>query len=281
MGYQQFKTFAVIQKNLNFQDLQLEYFVKGNGPEVVFCMHGHSKSPFDFEFLANENRTIISLHLFYHGNSHFPESRIEKNPLRINEFKDLIDVLLKNENVNQFHLLAFSQGGRFILSILPLYAERIKSVQLISPDGMDNNSFYNRTSRRKWARKLFQSWENDPKSIMKFALLGKKLRLVRPKVYQFMENLTSDPETFQRASKTWRGFRLIQPNESEISNALKTHAIPFKIIMGKFDQVIRPPQAYAFAKRINQEGKVIEIECGHDFFNKKYKSMLETVLTFS
>jgi len=270
----------VIQKILNHKDLQLEYFVKGTGSEVIFCMHGHSKSPFDFEFLANENRTIISLHLFYHGNSHFPESRIEKNPLQIIEFKNLIDLLLKNEGVEKFHLLAFSQGGRFILSILPLYAERVKSVQLISPDGMDNNSFYNRTSRKKWARTLFQSWESNPKSIMKYAYLGKKLRLVRPKVYQFMENLTSDKETFQRASKTWRGFRLIQPNESEISKALIHHNIPFKIIMGKFDQVIRPPQAYAFAKRINQENKVIEIDCGHDFFNEKYRSMLEAVLVF-
>jgi len=270
----------VIQKIINCRDLQLEYFVKGSGSEVIFCMHGHSKSPFDFEFLANENRTIISLHLFYHGNSHFPESRIEKNPLKINEFKGLIDLLLKKENVDKFHLLAFSQGGRFVLSIFPLYAERIKSLQLISPDGMDNNSFYNRTSRRKWARKLFQSWESDPKSIMKYALLGKKLRLVRPKVYQFIENITSNPETFQLASKTWRGFRLIQPNETEISKALSHYKIPFKIIMGKFDQVIRPAQAHAFAKRIQQENKVIEIECGHDFFNDKYRSILEEVLIF-
>ena len=270
----------MIQKIINYQDLQLEYFVKGTGSEVIFCMHGHSKSPFDFEFLANENRTIISLHLFYHGNSHFPESRIEKNPLQVKEFKALIDVLLEKEKVDKFHMLAFSQGGRFVLSILPFYAPRIKSVQLISPDGMDNNSFYNRTSRKKWARKLFSSWESNPKSIMKYALLGKKLRLVRPKVYQFMENLTSDPETFQRASKTWRGFRLVQPNETEISKALTDYNIPFKIIMGKFDQVIRPPQAYAFAKRIYQENKVIEIECGHDFFNGKYRSMLEGVLVF-
>lgn len=270
----------MIQKIINYKDLQLEYFVKGTGPEVIFCMHGHSKSPFDFEFLANENRTIISLHLFYHGNSHFPESRIEKNPLQVHEFKALIDLLFEKEKVEKFHMLAFSQGGRFVLSILPLYAPRIKSVQLISPDGMDNNSFYNRTSRKKWARKLFSSWESNPKSIMKFAYLGKKLRLVRPKVYQFMENLTADPETFQRASKTWRGFRLVQPNETEISKALAEYKIPFKIIMGKFDQVIRPPQAYAFAKRIHQENKVIEIECGHDFFNEKYRSMLESVLVF-
>ncbi len=270
----------MIQKIINYEDLQLEYFVKGTGPNVIFCMHGHSKSPYDFEFLANENRTIISLHLFYHGNSHFPESRIEKNPLQVHEFKALIDLLLEREKVEKFHTLAFSQGGRFVLSILPLYAPRIISVQLISPDGMDNNSFYNRTSRKKWARKLFSSWESNPKSIMKFAYIGKKLRLVRPKVYQFMENLTANPETFQRASKTWRGFRFVQPDEAEISKALENYKIPFKIIMGKFDQVIRPAQAYSFAKRIKQESRIIEIDCGHDFFNDKYRAMLENVLVF-
>jgi len=270
----------MIQKIINHNDLQLEYFVKGSGTDVIFCMHGHSKSPYDFEFLANENRTIISLHLFYHGNSYFPESRIENNPLQIFEFKYLVDILLKNENIKKFHLLAFSQGGRFVLSILPLYAEHIKSIQLISPDGMNNNSFYNRISRNKWARNLFQSWEKNPQSIMKYAFLGKKIKIVRPKVYQFLKTLTSDIEGFKRASLTWRGFRLIQPNENEISKVLINNNIPFKIVMGKYDQIIRPAQAYAFAKRINQEKNVISIDCGHDFFNLKYRNLLEDVLNF-
>ncbi len=268
-------------KIIQHQDLQLEYFVKGTGSQVIICMHGHGRSAFDFEFLANENRTIISLHLFFHSNSHFPEQRIESNPLRVEEFKSIFDVLLENEKVSRFHLLAFSQGGRFVLSILPIFAERIESVQLISPDAMDNESFYNRTSRKKWARTLFKSWENDPKSLMKYALLGKKLRLVRPKVYQFMEHLTSDTATFQRASKTWRGFRKMQPDERAIENALITYKIPFKIIMGKYDQVIRPLQAYAFVKRIHQDNTVIEIACGHDFFRDKNRVLLEEVLKFN
>lgn len=268
-------------KIIQYQDLQLEYFVKGTGSQVIVCMHGHGRSAFDFEFLANEDRTLISIHLFHHGNSFFPEERIEENPLSSLEFKVIFELLMKAENLDKFHLLAYSQGGRFTLTILPFFPERILSVQLISPDGMDNDSFYNRTSRKKWARRLFKHWEDEPTRIIRFAAIAKSLKLMRPKVYSFVEKFASDKNTFKRASLTWRGFRMVQPDEKAISKTLQNNPIPFKIIMGTYDQVIRPLQAYAFVKRIHQENAVIEIACGHDFFRDKNRVLLEETLKFN
>lgn len=270
-----------ISKTIELGALRLEYLVYGNGPEVIICLHGHGRPASDFAFLEHPGRTVISLYLFYHGNSFFPVERIEKHPLKNSEFVELFELLLHQENIENFHLFAFSQGGRFTLCLIPSLTERIKTVTLIAPDGMDNHSFYNWTSRQKWARKLFVHYEKNPSRLLKVSKLAVKLNLMRPKVRDFVDEFASDKNTFRRASYTWRAFRNLQPDNKKIATALKKHKIPFRIIMGSYDQVIRPKQAYYFAKNIHQEGCVVEIENGHNFFKKTSIPKFEKLLLFN
>ncbi len=260
--------------------LELAYYVYGQGEKTIICLHGHGRPPSDFEFVASENRSVISLQLFHHGNSTFPVDEIEANPLRIKEFKELFEILLKKEDVEYFHLFAFSQGGRFSLCMLPYFEKQIETVTLISPDGMDNYSFYNWSSRQKWARRLFQRLEKHPEKIVKYSSLAFKMKFMRPKVKAFVDEFSSNKESFTRASRTWRTFRELKPDEKAIKKTLKTHRIPFLIIMGSYDQVIRPKQAYRFAKRIDQVGCVREIPNGHHFFKSSSINKFLPLLPF-
>lgn len=257
-----------LRKKIKLNDLELEYLIFGEGPEIIICLHGHGRSAEDFQFLYSENRKIISINLFFHGASIFPEDRIEKDPLRIDEFIQLFGKILENEHVNHFHLLAFSQGGRFSLCLLPYFSKNILSLTLISPDGMDNNSFYNWSSRQKWARRLFVNFEKKPSKLLRLSSVAAKTKLMRPKVKAFVHQFASDAITFKRASATWRAFRNMLPDNKAISAALKENKIPFKIIMGSYDQVIRPKQAYSFAQKIGFPESVVEIPNGHDFFKE-------------
>lgn len=257
-----------IRKKIILNDLELEYLIFGDGPEIIICLHGHGRSAHDFQFLSSEKRKIISINLFFHGKSVFPEERIEKDPLRVEEFIHLFGKILENENVSHFHLLAFSQGGRFSFCLIPFFSKNLLSVTLISPDGMDNNSFYNWSSRQKWARRLFVNFEKKPSKLIRLSSVAAKTKLMRPKVKAFVHQFASDSTTFKRASATWRAFRIMLPNNKAISDALKKDNIPFKIIMGTYDQVIRPKQAYSFAQKIGFPNCVVEIPNGHDFFKK-------------
>ena len=255
-----------ILKLLSSGRLQLEYHCYGEGENTIICLHGHGRPASDFEFVTGEGRRVISLNLFHHGNSTFPVDEIEENPLRTSEFIELFEQLLYVEKVTRFHLFAFSQGGRFSLCLLPFFIERLETVTLISPDGMDNHSFYNWSSRQKWARRLFRKFENDPSRIASYSSIAFRLKLMRPKVKAFVNEFSSNKSQFVRASRTWRTFRLMQPDNSAIAIALKIHPIPFLIIMGSYDQVIRPKQAYRFAKKIGMKDCVKEIPNGHHFF---------------
>lgn len=247
-------------------DLKLEYFIFGSGEEIIICMHGHGRNASDFEFIAGDNRRVISIHLFHHGNSHFPIERIEQEPLQSKEFIALFKLILENESINQFHLFAFSQGGRFSLCLIPYFADKLKTITLISPDGMDNKSFYNWSSRRRWARNIFRYFEKDPSRLSTYSEIARRICIMRPKVASFVSEFSSNQDSFIRASRTWRTFRTVKPDYKAINETLQINKIPFLIIMGSYDQVIRPKQAYKFARLIGQQKNVVEIPNGHNFF---------------
>jgi pimeloyl-ACP methyl ester carboxylesterase len=267
-------------KSISVGELTLEYYVYGDGPTDVICLHGHGRNAKDFEFIASPEKRVISIHLFFHGNSKFPEQRIESEPLTSDEFLEIFGKLLKIEKVDRFHLLAFSQGGRFSLCLLPVLADQIITLTLIAPDGMDNNSFYNWSSRQKWARNLFRRWEKDPKHLTKISRIASRLGLMRPKVRSFVDEFAANEMSFKRASYTWRGFRNLLPNPKRIGETIREKNIPFLIIMGSFDQVIRPKQAYAFEKRCGLKGHVVEVENGHNFFKSSSINKFVHLLPF-
>jgi len=259
---------------VTLNDLKLEYYAYGSGPESIICLHGHGRPVSDFHFLGHSNRKLILIVLPHHGQSYFPSDRVEKNPLSILEFNQLFEKILEAETIKKFHFVAFSQGGRFVLSLIPIQEQKIQSVHLISPDAMDNNSFYNRASRNSLTRKLFKSWEEDPQRFIKVARIARRLGLVRPKVYAFIQKFASNEESFQRASITWRGFRNIRTNNDELKKVIARNDWRFVIIMGKYDQVIRTRQAESFLKKISQQDALIVIECGHDFFKEENIALL-------
>jgi len=249
-------------------NVTLEYYIAGSGKNTLVCFHGHGRNVEDFLFLTKKDRKLILIVLPHHGKSQFPIERIENQPLKIQEFNSIFAKIIEKEANDHFHFIGFSQGGRFVLSLLPLYEERLKSVQVISPDGMDPMSFYNRTSRMRLARLLFQKWEGSPKSFIRIAKFAFRIGLVRPKVFAFIELFAGNKEQFQRASRTWRGFRNIKPDFSAITKSLNSNKIYFKVIMGKYDEVIRTRQAIYFLKKLGFPEALIEIECGHDFFKE-------------
>ena len=255
-------------------DIQIEYHISGSGSEHIICLHGHGRPVGDFSFLNGSNHKLILIVLPHHGNSKFPIERIEKDPISTNEFNLLFKKLLDTESITDFHFVAFSQGGRFVLSLIPFHSGKIKSVHLISPDAMDYNSFYNKASRNRWARKLFISWEDKPQRFIRGALIAHKLGFVRPKVFAFIQKFAADKASFKRASVTWRGFRNITADLKSLESVISKNNFRFVIIMGKYDQVIRTKQAESFLNKLNQPNSLIEIDCGHDFFRQENIALL-------
>lgn len=256
----------VQKKSIEYKTFSLSYQVFGEGREVVLCLHGHGRSSDDFHFLENKNVRVISLDLFFHGTSTIPLNRVDSNPVKWDEILPVFENLLAQEKVESFHILAFSQGGRFALLLLESLPDRIRTFTLLAPDGLNNKSFYNWSSRQQFFRMLFHRWQTKPEKLQRLADFSVKMKLMRPKVRDFVYHFSSNPDTMLRASQTWMAFRKLQPTPSKTGEIVRKFKIPFTIIMGKYDQVIRPQQALLFLKNAGLPEKIVEIENGHDFF---------------
>lgn len=126
--------------------------------------------------------------------------------------------------------------------------------------------------------KNFKGFEGDPSRLITLSTIAAKVKLMRPKVKDFVHEFASDEHAFKRASLTWRAFREVLPNNTEIAKTIKENGLPFRIIMGTYDQVIRPKQAYEFVQKLGLKDVVVEINNGHNFFKRSSIEKFEHLL---
>lgn len=267
-------------KVIVLDDLKLEYHVYGKGNTHILCFHGHGKSAEDFEFLANEDRKVISVNLFLHGKSTFDESRITTNLLKSKDVEKLLEKLFYKEKICEFHWVAYSQGGRFLLTVLPYFGSRVKSVHLLAPDGLNDKNFYSWSQRRWWARSLFKRWTKRPHELIGISKALVKGKIIRPKIVDFLQYYTEDQTRLKLAFSTWAGFRKLRPSPEDIRNVLEQNNIPFKLIIGKYDQIITKSSAEKFLSEINKPEALISLPFGHDLFRDEVIDELKENITF-
>lgn len=267
-------------KNVTLDDMNLSYEVYGDGNIVILCFHGNGRSAEDFRFLARKTRKIISVHLFLHGYSTFSPTRIHEDLITSEHVEKLLEKLLKKEKVTDFHWVAYSQGGRFTLSAFPAFADRVKSMFLIAPDGMDDKNFYSWSQRQWWTRKLFRRWVEKPEELMSISRGLAKVKIIHPKLIQFLDFYTSDPDKFEMAYKTWSAFRKLRPSDEEVKHMLDKHSISFNMIIGEHDKIITSGSATKFLEKINQSGALTIIPYGHDIFKPHIEKELLALMPF-
>jgi len=267
-------------ENISLEDLQLSYEVYGDGDTVILCFHGNGRIAEDFQFLERKTRKIISIHLFLHGSSTFSPHRIDSDLITAKHVEKLLKTLLSKEKVDRFHWVAYSQGGRFSLSAFPALAQRVKSLFLIAPDGMNDKNFYSWSQRQKWARKLFKRWLKKPEELMTISRNLSKAKIIHPKIVNFLDFYTSDPEKFETAYKTWSAFRNLRPSKEEVKKVLAQNNIHFNLIIGEHDQIITLRSASKFLKEINQSQALTTVPYGHNLFKPHIEKELLALMPF-
>ena len=256
----------VNKKHIQHGEFSLSYSSFGEGEKVVLCLHGHGKSAEDFLFLEGSDVRVVSVNLFFHDKSVFPEDRIENNPVEWNEIQGVFEKLFEAENMTSFHIVAFSQGGRFAFLLLENSPKKIETFTLLAPDGLNNNSFYNWSSRQIYLRQLTHGFGKHPEKLKQTAKVLTKMKMMRPKVRDLVYHFTENKETLHRAFSSWMAFRKLQPDPIKIGEEVRSNHLSVTLIMGKYDQVIRTKQAKLFFKNAGLPENIIEIESGHDFF---------------
>lgn len=267
-----------MKKKIQHRGLTLEYLIAGSGESAVLCFHGFGRKAEDFlafQSLLKPGQRIISINLFAHEGSFFPKERIEKKPLKKEEWKEILESLLEEEGVKDFDLLGYSMGGRIAMTTLLLMPERVRSLLLIAPDGIKINALYKFASGTKLGRWIYRGLIRNPKSLFRLADRLHKWKFINDKLHRFVYVHLDSLEKRQLVYDVWLIHKDMFPDLRAVAALVREGEVRFNMVFGKHDSVITPALGKKMSELIGSEKHYHEIESGHRLINENTAKYLE------
>ncbi len=227
----------IIKKIIQIKSGKLAYFVfNEDATETIICFHGFGQKAQEYEWLANEHLEyrVISINLFFHGNSVLPATKL-LTPL---DWKLYFDQLIKIEDIQQFSLTGYSMGGRFALTTLNLYPQSVKAIYLVAADGIVASKLFKVATGTVLMRAIFKWMLNSYPVFLKIATTLTKLGILSKGLQKFAQLYMQDKKERDRIYNSWTTFRQLQLSPQELASISEKHKIPVHIALGKFDRMI-------------------------------------------
>ena len=265
---------------IHHADYELEYFIFGKGPKTMLAFHGFNNSAHDFESLgevAGNLYTIISVNIFFHGNSTVEERMIQKG-FSIEDLSVLFTDLYNVKPTEKYTLIGFSLGGRIVLKLLELFPEKIEEIILLAPDGFYTSPFYLFLTRTKAGRLVLKQTIKNPGTFNNIAGILRKTGIISEKRYQFARNNFDNSDRREKVYQVWLTLRNVLSKKGTIKELLVKYDIKMHLFFGKYDKIIPPSIGLNFSKGSEKHVFFNELEEGHrlmrkDIFEKVLKNI--------
>ncbi len=225
-----------VQKFL-FDGTVLAYRKLGTGPATLIAFHGFGQSSGVFipmEHSLSSQFTIFAVDLFFHGHSEYNKN----GPLTKPDWHRLMDAFLRTQGISRFSLMGFSLGGRFALTTVEAFSERIDQLFLMAPDGITQNVWYRLATTTTFGRKLFRYVLQHLPLLLHTGHTLVKLGLLERGLMRFAELSLGTPSQRTLAYQSWTQFRKIQPNLVTIANLVNSIPLRVHFFTGAFDQIV-------------------------------------------
>ena len=233
----------------------------GHGPKSILAFHGIGQDHRCFlplvEVLKNQY-TFYLVDLPFHGQS--PALAAEK--LKIEEWKAFLGEFLSENKIQKFSMAGFSMGGKFALTTLQLFPNRIESCWLLAPDGITESPWYRLATRFWLSKKIFRFFVSNVSSFKKLAELLVSIGLVEKSAVKFAKTTLSTSEQRERVYRSWIGFSLIRADIKLVAQLVKENKIDLKIFLGKYDALLPVRYVLPLTKQLPELRPVI-LKTGH------------------
>lgn len=253
-----------------FKDVLLAVRVFGNGTKNLITFHGYGQDGSVFKKLSDvkTGHTIYSVDLFYHGQSSSP---ILEPHLSHQQFQEIFQQVINHFNLKKFALIGFSMGGKYVLSVLKSFPNCVTEVILLAPDGIKLNFWYTLGTKNKIFRNLFLYIVNNPYMFFGLVKLLTKAKVFDPHFTRFIVNEMRTLKQRKRVYNSWVYLRGFFVSKNDIISLITDNRIPFQIVIGKYDRVIKVQDVSSIIEKIPQS-KLVILESGHSRFIQHYIS---------
>lgn len=268
---------------IKYKEFELEYKVIGAGPKKMLGFHGFSRDAEDYEIFSDAlsaHYTMYSFNLFHHGDTIYPENRIEKNTIQMDEIKDIFQAIITELKIEKVAIMGYSMGGKFALAFTQFFPEKTERLILLAPDGIFLNKSYYVVSHMWVGRKLFKSLNKNPKAFFRITKFLKWTRLLPPKGYAFVIRNMKTSAQRKQVFDTWLSLKDIYPDNTLIQANLISHSIKTDFIYGKYDSVFPPRIGERYLQKV-PHGILHIVESGHEIINPQTQEYIKINSLFS
>jgi pimeloyl-ACP methyl ester carboxylesterase len=245
-----------------YENNRLHYAKSGSGASPLLLFHGFGQSSIVFDAwvpMLEKTYTLYAFDLFFHGKSEWESKRcVEKG-----DWKNLIELFLKKENIIQFAVAGFSLGGKFAMVTVESFPERVTKLFLLAPDGIKTSAWYSLATYPIATRSIFKSMIKKPERFFSLVKIARKFGWIDKGIVRFVENQMNTEAKRKQVYLSWVFFRHIKINLNNLAELLNENSIAVIMLVGKYDKVILAENMNNLLDKI-QHKKLFLLDAGHN-----------------
>ncbi len=204
--------------------------------------------------------TIYSFDLFLHGQS---SHLSEENPLTVHQWCEIVRHFLDEQHITRFSLMGYSMGGRFVLTLVVCFAERIRQIILVAPDGIRSSSWYQFASATVVGNHLLRITVLQPRLFFATLHWAYRRGWVQRSVLRFVESHMNTRGKRWLVYRRWTALRNISPNLAAVIEQANSQSVRVTIYVGTYDKIVNAKQVVALHKKLNNS-QLYDLPCGHN-----------------
>ncbi|MGB0918398.1 MAG: alpha/beta fold hydrolase [Flavobacteriales bacterium] len=263
-----------MKKTLKTGAVTWSYLDNEKGEEVWLTFHGYGQSAevmHRFMKTFRPEARVLSFDLPLHG-----ETKTRKlQSLRTSDLGDLLGDALRITGGKKCSVLAFSLGGKIGLKLAELSPNKMDQLVLIAPDGLKINPFYWFATNTFVGKLIFELVIQFPQPILVTSKALASIRLMHPKIHEFVSSQLASKSNRQKILATWMMFKNVQPSLDQVRKKIWRYKIRPTLVFGKHDKVIHPKLSKKLSGENCSTAEVIMLDAGHGIITRKYAEQLQ------
>lgn len=226
----------------------------------IFAFCGYGQPAYTFEPLAQLCRPRYGFIVFELPGG--PESlSFTKEDLAAQ-----LEQILKKEGIEKITGISYSAGCRYNLLLAEFFAEKIKHLFLVAPDGIKINLWNRLSTSTIVGQQLFKYLMTHPRTYLKLLQLIYGMRLVSKSVYAFAKWHTRNKENSIKVYHTWMNMKYMLPDLEKINTHKIKFDFPLYAYFGMTDEVIGGSVLRRLKNKI-PSAIIVELNKGHNLLD--------------
>jgi len=246
----------------------ISYSSFGKGTQWLVCFHGYGENSETYSFLEpylGETYTLIAIDLPFHGQTIWNEG-LNCSP------EDLWNIItqITGSLLHPVSFLGYSMGGRIVLKLLEVQANRVAKTVLLAPDGLHSNPWHWLATQTKWGNHLFRYTMEKPHWLFRWMKWGKQLGVLNNSIFNFAHYYLDEADERMALYQRWTSFRAFHCKLSLIKTIIHKNNMQLTFMFGKYDRIILTSKGRTFQKGLEKYIYIRELQAGHLLLKEKY-----------